>query len=965
MAADDDYRECFPLLTDNFQICGAVNKRSGKQRLEFQYLKNGKIQDKKEIDCFHTAIIQGTPEDLVNGRMLLATSSENKITDLSPEDRFFAVKSWAQQISEAGHDAFQLLHDLERQAGFTVPLSSKLFTFITQYDQNYAKDHLAYIKDSCYFEGTPHLPCLAANTDFLLHNSSIYNDTDIKHHLKTFIADIFKDYNKTSIQKLLPYTDLLSFALPTMSKQWKTDFVTTLVNTCNDDDNDINIDCIYNKVSQLPTDSLQSPLYHKIGSKLFTNKDLMEQFIEDGLHTDLVKPYDEYLSNAAIEDIDIFKTYHNERAVQTAIAKDPIGMLFVEPQNYFVHGEDAEFDLLLTTIKKECDTDTTDACIKKYAEAIAPIIYSTEPTDEDWDVEMDYVNVDFLKKINEIMPRLLLFVDPYILAEISAQTNDFNLDNYMDAIDTECGKNKRVKTKCYLEKYQNVFEIIDNMDRSEQRDMYESLLDRNIPRKVYFSDTGLLETAVVNKPDIITTLFDDIDRYCTNSETHEKSIPCYKKYYNKLIQVYSYREYSADPEKKLNVDRWDAKFNTDLYNLLLKHAPIQVFWEHEHLDPSSKIVEDPKHPQFRALFDHPSHYIKDDLARSPYAATYPEYKKILTSDNFDALEAAAANPNAIRFPEYSNIYTRIGSHEMCDQIIKNPNLDKAPHLDLLFKEAHNLALNRYSEDYCAGLIARDPRFVYHPDYLKFFDESHPALSKALENPHAVILPEYRSFVSTHSGSFSNVVASAVARNPNAVTLPYYQDLFTSNNSLIANAVAANPNAALNPKFVNIFNQAATERNYSGYPSTAIKESIAANPNAPFFQKYTELFDCEPCLFYIAGNPNAVKLSKFPTLFQSTDKSILFNLAANPAAARLPAYQSLFSNPDTRVRRYIAQNPNAPAFPEYHSIITDQDDRTRLAAATNYSAAFRDDFGTLLTDADDDVKAAAHSTLKLN
>ena len=171
--------EKFRFLRDDVFLCAQVDVFSLKQKLILQKinLKTGKVEFDDEIDCIHTAVTDistGKFEDYQNGtdtqeliynKSLEIRSSEKlREINLTPEEKFKALKSWAAGIAEAGLSAFFIQNEIDKCIDLLYPIAQFLMKFMAKVDSDFIPQYVAKIEKDCMFEGIRHESSFLANS---------------------------------------------------------------------------------------------------------------------------------------------------------------------------------------------------------------------------------------------------------------------------------------------------------------------------------------------------------------------------------------------------------------------------------------------------------------------------------------------------------------------------------------------------------------------------------------------------------------------------------------------------------------------------------------------------------------------------------------------------------------------------------------------------------------------------------
>ena len=171
--------EKYRFIKDDVFLCPWVDTETGKQNLILQKinLTTNKVEFEDSIDCIHTAvtdisheIYEGYQNDAnaqenLNEKILEIRSSE-KLTEinLTPEEKFKALKSWAAGIADAGMNSFLIQDEIDKNLDLLYPISQFLMSFIAKVDRDFLPQYLMNVERECMFEGIRHESSFLANT---------------------------------------------------------------------------------------------------------------------------------------------------------------------------------------------------------------------------------------------------------------------------------------------------------------------------------------------------------------------------------------------------------------------------------------------------------------------------------------------------------------------------------------------------------------------------------------------------------------------------------------------------------------------------------------------------------------------------------------------------------------------------------------------------------------------------------
>lgn len=171
--------EKFRFITDNVFLCPWIDTDTGKQKLILQKINSvsGKVEFEDGIDCIHTAITDISTTDLKNYQndvnvqehiltKTLEIRSSERLTEinLTPEEKFNALKSWTAGIAEAGMNAFLIQGEIDKNLDLLYPITHFLMRFMVKVERDFLPEFIAKIERECMFEGIRHESSFIANT---------------------------------------------------------------------------------------------------------------------------------------------------------------------------------------------------------------------------------------------------------------------------------------------------------------------------------------------------------------------------------------------------------------------------------------------------------------------------------------------------------------------------------------------------------------------------------------------------------------------------------------------------------------------------------------------------------------------------------------------------------------------------------------------------------------------------------
>ena len=160
--------EKFRFIRDDVFLCPWVDSETGKQKLFMQKidLETNEVEFEDQIDCIHTAVTDisitsfknyqidaDIQENLVKKTLDIRSSEKLTEINLTPKEKYFALKSWVAGIADSNDGAFKVQTEIERYGGLAFPLSNFLFKFMLKVDTKFLPEFLAKIERECIYEG--------------------------------------------------------------------------------------------------------------------------------------------------------------------------------------------------------------------------------------------------------------------------------------------------------------------------------------------------------------------------------------------------------------------------------------------------------------------------------------------------------------------------------------------------------------------------------------------------------------------------------------------------------------------------------------------------------------------------------------------------------------------------------------------------------------------------------------------
>ena len=114
-----------------------VDTETLHQQIMMQHIDiaEGTVFRDEMISCIHTAIASVPESSTIaeEDEIFITSSEENQDISISPEDSFFALKSWVEAIADMGTDAFRLQSEIENIGHLGISLSSQLLRFVASH----------------------------------------------------------------------------------------------------------------------------------------------------------------------------------------------------------------------------------------------------------------------------------------------------------------------------------------------------------------------------------------------------------------------------------------------------------------------------------------------------------------------------------------------------------------------------------------------------------------------------------------------------------------------------------------------------------------------------------------------------------------------------------------------------------------------------------------------------------------
>ena len=177
--------EKYRFIRDDMFLCPWINTATGKQKLILQKINSNtnNVEFEDSINCIHTAVMDISSEDYVKyqnnsqfredlqEKALNVRSSENrKEINLTNEEKFIALKSWAAGIAESGIEGIKIQGEIESIANLAYPISGFLLKFLVKVDPDFFHGHFENLKRECMFENVMHEYSFIANLIPFINN---------------------------------------------------------------------------------------------------------------------------------------------------------------------------------------------------------------------------------------------------------------------------------------------------------------------------------------------------------------------------------------------------------------------------------------------------------------------------------------------------------------------------------------------------------------------------------------------------------------------------------------------------------------------------------------------------------------------------------------------------------------------------------------------------------------------------
>lgn len=169
----------FRFIREDVFLCPQVNLITGNQNLTMYKinLATNEVKFEDSIDCIHTAVTEISPRDyedyqndkdiqeqLYKTTLQIRSSEELKEINLTPEEKFNALKSWTAGIAEAGMNAFLIQDEIDKNLDLLYPIMHFLMRFMVKADRDFLPEFITKIERECMFEGIRHESSFIANT---------------------------------------------------------------------------------------------------------------------------------------------------------------------------------------------------------------------------------------------------------------------------------------------------------------------------------------------------------------------------------------------------------------------------------------------------------------------------------------------------------------------------------------------------------------------------------------------------------------------------------------------------------------------------------------------------------------------------------------------------------------------------------------------------------------------------------
>ncbi len=170
--------EKFRFIRDDIFLCPWVDSETGKQKLVMQKinLETNEVELEDSIDCIHAAVTDisidkfneiKTDDDahneLLEETLFIRSSHNLREINLTPVEKYKALKSWVAGIAEAGKEGLLIQSRIDSVINIWVQISSRLLSFMAKIDPDYIYEILRKIEKECKFEGIYHKSSIIAN----------------------------------------------------------------------------------------------------------------------------------------------------------------------------------------------------------------------------------------------------------------------------------------------------------------------------------------------------------------------------------------------------------------------------------------------------------------------------------------------------------------------------------------------------------------------------------------------------------------------------------------------------------------------------------------------------------------------------------------------------------------------------------------------------------------------------------
>lgn len=179
----EKYEYRYPFILDDVFLTVKVNPLSGKQLIILQKINptTNEVEFENKITCVHVAVTTINVEEFnelqddsdkrgkfINDTLEIRSSENLEQINLSPEEKFFAMKSWAEGIVDAGFGVFRIQSTIDRFGNLAYPFIQGFLKFFINCDPEFILIYLDWMERECITNGIYHTSSLIANLNIIL-----------------------------------------------------------------------------------------------------------------------------------------------------------------------------------------------------------------------------------------------------------------------------------------------------------------------------------------------------------------------------------------------------------------------------------------------------------------------------------------------------------------------------------------------------------------------------------------------------------------------------------------------------------------------------------------------------------------------------------------------------------------------------------------------------------------------------